>query len=47
MLDRNGIDGNKRFKRTGNSTTTPNAQMFEVKSSPALSSILGGFASSV
>ena len=47
MLDRNGIGGNKRFKRTGNSPTTPDAQMFEGKSSPVLSSILGGFASSV
>ena len=47
MLDRNGIGGNKRFKRTGNSPTTPDAQMFEGKSLPVLASLLGGFASSV
>ena len=47
MLDRNGIGGNKRFKGTGNSPTTSDAQMFEGKSSPALASLLGGFASSV
>ena len=47
MLDRNGIGGHKKVKQTGNSPTTLDAQMFEGKSSPVLSSILGGFASSV
>ena len=47
MLDRNGIGGNTRFKLTRYSPTTLDAQMFGRKSSPALSSILCRFASSV